>query len=247
MALYDVSLKLRDDYEILKSSLNDNLLAPGREEDLAWRRYNDRLAMQMAERVMDETFSLRSIYIPLRAFYEREKTTGGFSRTDRFHLEKEQVVDIKTYMDTWLNTPEEHVRFISGGPGSGKSSFTRHFAAKHSGAGHFKVLHIPLHKLQFGSDLSVSIRAHLADLKLFPDGYDPLAVDDPRLLIIFDGLDELSATGSGASKAVVELVREVGQKAPSLNQSRIVKFLLTGRTSVVQCRLKYRDHWRAPD
>ena len=233
-ALFEVSLEYPEDYALLKDSLADNLFALGREVELAWERYQHRLSKLMAEPVMDEAFSLRSIYLPLRAYYERE-TTNRHRQDDRFRLDKDKVVvDAEASLDAWLNAPQDFVRVVSGGPGSGKSTLAKHFAAKRSEAGHFKVLFIPLHKLQFDGDLATSVRAHLADLKLFPNGFGPLAADDPRLLVVLDGLDELSMLGPGASRAVADLVREVEQKAPSLNQSRTVKFLLTGRASVVQ-------------
>ncbi|WP_392530247.1 hypothetical protein [Nostoc sp. C117] len=87
------------------------------------------------------------------------------------------------------------IRVISGGLGSGKSSFTKIFAANQAEKGKIPVLFIPLHHFEPSDDLVEAVGKFVRD-----DGFlrhNPLDKDkaDSRLLIIFDGLDELAIQG----------------------------------------------------
>ena len=58
-----------------------------------------------------------------------------------------KVIDLETELEKWLDKSDKHdaIRIISGGPGSGKSSLTKIWAAKLSAQGKIKVLFVPLH------------------------------------------------------------------------------------------------------
>ena len=73
---------------------------------------------------------------------------------------KRIVVSIEEELLNWVNNPDKDdlLRVVSGGPGSGKSTFARIFAAKVSQIGAARVLFIELHKMDATKDLpSVSV------------------------------------------------------------------------------------------
>jgi predicted PilT family ATPase len=75
-----------------------------------------------------EAFGLKAVYVPLRAYWERNATGDEPSRA----LAKVRVVvDLHDELDASLDNDQrdELLRVISGGPGSGKSSFARMYAA----------------------------------------------------------------------------------------------------------------------
>lgn len=118
------------------------------EREWAWRGYNALLQKRAEEGVFDEPFSLMQIYVPLRAYYVDEQRGSKFS--EEIHevgqRRRKIVVDLETELRQWIAKPTRHdaIRVISGGPGSGKSSFAKIFAARLA-AENRRVVFIPLH------------------------------------------------------------------------------------------------------
>ena len=81
--------------------------------------------------MFSEAFGLRQVYVPLRAYYRRKKTDDDSPDVDRYSKGSQNetfervVVELEEELDTWIQTadPNDAIRVISGGPGSGKSSF----------------------------------------------------------------------------------------------------------------------------
>lgn len=147
------------------------------------------------------------------------------------------VVDLETELENWLSKPkkEDAIRLISGGPGSGKSSLTKMFAAKLAEQGSIKVLFIPLHHFEPSEDLIDAVGKFVNLDGFLP--HNPLDTDhrEDRLLIIFDGLDELAMQGKIAEKTAQDFVREVQRKVDRFNQQKAcLQVLISGRELVVQ-------------
>ncbi|MEA5465791.1 hypothetical protein [Leptothoe sp. PORK10 BA2] len=182
------------------------------EREQGWRLYNSWLQKQIQEPMMFEAFGLEDIYIPLRAYFKRKKagkdsdenftTTGASDHSDK--LER-VVVDLKTELERWVRAADnkDAIRVISGGPGSGKSSFAKIFADHQAHHGSFPVLFIPLHQFDPTGDLVKAVGEFVRYDEYLKE--NPIDPDDQtlRLLVIFDGLDELAMQG--------KLAKEVAQ------------------------------------
>jgi Mrp family chromosome partitioning ATPase len=155
--------------------------------------------------------------VPLRAYYNRKaegqkaeelegRLTGG-KQSERV------VVELEKELESWLNKAkkEDAIRLISGGPGSGKSSFAKMFAAKLAAKGTISVLFIPLHHFEPSDDLIDAVGKFVQMDGILP--HNPLAAEhrESRLLIIFDGLDDQGGRHSG-QESKSKCPNEQGQK-----------------------------------
>ncbi|MFM7580127.1 MAG: hypothetical protein ACKO5Q_24735, partial [Microcystaceae cyanobacterium] len=98
-----------------------------------------------------ENFSLRQIYISLRAYVIREKKNQPKNQEKQY---ERVVMDLHSAIRDWLQQEDKRdgLRIICGGPGCGKSSFTKMLAAELAERGD-RVLWIPLHLLDPTKDL----------------------------------------------------------------------------------------------
>jgi hypothetical protein len=181
-----------------------------------------------------EAFSLKRVYVPLRAYYNRkvegqkceelEARLAGSKQCERV------VVDLEKELETWLTKAkkDDAIRLISGGPGSGKSSFAKMFSAKLAAKGTISVLFIPLHHFDPSDDLINAVGKFVQMDGILP--HNPLAAEhrESRLLIIFDGLDELAMQGKIAEKTAQDFVREVQRKVERFNQGETCLQVLIG-------------------
>jgi hypothetical protein len=211
----------------------------------AWDYYYAWLQMQVQESMFDETFSLSQIYVPVRAYYEVEdkkskkldEDTDAESIESRDKKRKRVVVDLATHLDEWLAKPtrETAVRVVSGGPGSGKSSFAKIYAGQRALRSGIHVLFIPLHQFDLKGDLVSAVGNFIKESNILP--HNPLDAEsaEKRLLLIFDGLDELAMLGKVAEEIAQRFIREVEKTVSNRNLQRIrVQAIISGRTVVVQ-------------
>ncbi|NEP61892.1 MAG: pentapeptide repeat-containing protein [Symploca sp. SIO2G7] len=247
-ALNDQWVEHSQDYLALKEVL-DTPLTQATKREQGWLRYRAWLQKRVEEPMFLEAFSLKQVYVPLRAYYEQEVECPPDQKLERGTIEgKKQelvVVDLNKELETWLQEAksDDAIRLISGGPGSGKSSFGKIFAAQQAEKGEIPVLFIPLHLFKLSDDLVRAV-GEFVQVEGFLS-HNPLDRSDgePRLLIIFDGLDELSMQGKIAAEAAREFVEEVKLKVNQFNhhQTRL-QVLISGREVVVQAnRSKLRQ------
>ncbi|WP_284418425.1 MULTISPECIES: pentapeptide repeat-containing protein [unclassified Bradyrhizobium] len=202
---------------------------------------------------------LSLLYVPLRASYgdtltrsphlksfltEKQKKSADH-RTDLVNV----VDDLEALVETWLlNDIETYdlVRLIRGGPGSGKSTFTKHLVSRivrHGTASDgrsLRIAHVILIPLQHAPvglvDMTNVIgdrlaRFGLADSDFKPDLFRP----DGRLLVVFDGLDELSREGASAleqSRAFIKTLQNWLAVRNSVHVNTLA--IVVGRDMVVQ-------------
>lgn len=195
-------------------------------------QYNAWLQKQANERVFSEAFGLRQVYTPLRAYYiEKPKSKNDNDRIKRI------VVDLHTEIQSWIEhfDADDAIRVISGGPGSGKSSFSKVLAADLAEMNEVPVLFIPLHHFNINDSLIKAVEQFIYQDPILR--INPLDAKDgeKRLLIIFDGLDELSMQGKAADATARDFVDEVINTLSRFN-SRDMKWqaLITGRDLSVQ-------------
>ncbi|MBE9004314.1 pentapeptide repeat-containing protein [Fortiea sp. LEGE XX443] len=235
-----------DKYACLKAEV-DTPFTQANEQERSWLRYAAWLQKQVAEPIFDETFGLEKVYIPLRAYYKIPIKPQKDSYSYRQHQEAEKfeqvVVDLKTELEAWLNkaAPQDAIRVISGGPGSGKSSFAKIFAAEQAAIAEIQVLFIPLHRFEVEDNL-VNAVGEFVKANGFLQ-HNPLEDNDKsRLLIIFDGLDELAMQGKLGAEVAKQFIQKVERKLDNSNQHQTcLQVLITGRELVVQANTNQFD------
>jgi uncharacterized protein YjbI with pentapeptide repeats len=205
-------------------------------QEREWLLYFAWLQKQVDEPMFAETFGLRQVYVPLRAYYrEREKEEAG-EKEYRGQISEQKykkvVVDMETALEEWLErgAKDDAIRVVSGGPGYGKSAFLKMFAARLADRSQ-RVLYIPLHRFEVKDDLKDAI-GNFVDYNEYIS-FDPL--DEEQLLLIFDGLDELFMQGKVLADVANQFIREVKIKVGNFNHDRRrIRVLLSGRDVIVQ-------------
>jgi uncharacterized protein YjbI with pentapeptide repeats len=231
------------DYECLKTQL-DTPFTKASEREQAWLLYRALLQQQIEEPMFLESFGLKQVYVPLCAYYTRRKpqqqAQGSSYRTGLDRPDKERVVvDLSAALQSWIDEAdrEDAIRVICGGPGCGKSSFTKILAAALAETGQVPVLYIPLHLFDLSAELDKAVGTFVQS---DPDGLlppNPLEREqsEPRVLLIFDGLDELAKQGKVGIEAAQQFVREAQKQLYRLNQRTTrLQILISGRDVAVQ-------------
>ena len=228
------------------------------EQERAWSTYYSLLGKQVDQNMFGESFSLRQVYVPLRGYFSeetREGQTGEASeglesrgrRPDMWRTTRHVVVALKQELEGWVARGDQHdaVRVIGGGPGCGKSSFVKMLAAQLAGAGTGpRVLFVPLHQLDLKADLEKSLDDFVQATDILP--YNPMRHEagNERLLVIFDGLDELAMQGKVAASVAQQFVREVDKTVDQRNLAGLrLQVIISGREMVIQANA---SEWRKP-
>jgi uncharacterized protein YjbI with pentapeptide repeats len=229
-----------EEYACLKEAFDTPFTNAGVAEQ-AWQSYAAFLQKQVDGPMFVEAFSLRQVYVPLRAFFTERDAAEKEARFDPRTAEalnvKLTVVSLEEEVNAWLADadPKGAVRIISGGPGSGKSSFARILAAELAERNERRVLFVPLYQLTLSDDLEKSVADYISYAA--PGLTNPLTREQQagRWLVIFDGLDELAMQGKLAAEIAAQFVREVQAKAELINlRANRLKVLISGRELAVQ-------------
>ncbi|MFN7907106.1 MAG: pentapeptide repeat-containing protein [Microcystis sp.] len=236
LALQEQWKDKRDEYSLLLDEI-DTPFNNAWKRERGWLHYRAWLQKQIDEPIFWETFSLKQIYVPLRGFYEEEEIKAT-PDTD-YHREpsfKRIVIKLQEQLETWLEAAksDDAIRLLTGGPGSGKSSFCKVFAAQQARL-EKQVLYIPLHRLSFSTDLVTAVQTFVQHDGFLPENPLEPSDQDLKLLIIFDGLDELSMQGKIAQEVAQNFINEVREKVHHFNQNKTrLQVLISGRDVVVQ-------------
>ncbi|BAZ31923.1 pentapeptide repeat-containing protein [Cylindrospermum sp. NIES-4074] len=241
LSLYKEFAKNRHKYQSLLDNL-DNPFNEAIERQLEWQIYSQWLQKQVVnERMFDEAFGLKEVYVNLRGYYKRKikgEKNKDFTRRGREEEKFDQVVvDLETELDAWLNKAEskDAIRVISGGPGSGKSSFSKIFAANQAQKGEVRVLFIPLHRFAVTDNLISAVGEFVKTNDFL--NHNPLESKnlESRLLIIFDGLDELAMQGKIGAEIAQQFILKIESSLGNFNHQKTrLQILITGRDLVVQ-------------
>jgi uncharacterized protein YjbI with pentapeptide repeats len=236
------------DYTALKEVL-DTPFTQATEREQGWLRYRAWLQKRVEEPMFLEAFSLKQVYVPLRAYYERQVECQAEQKLELgIHPGKSYeriVVDLNIELETWLQEAksDDAIRLISGGPGSGKSSFAKIFAAQQAEKGEIPVLLIPLHLFTPSDDLVKAVGEFIQIEGFLRQNPMDRSDGEERFLIIFDGLDELAMQGKIAEETAKQFVDEIRSKVWQFNQHKTrLQVLLSGREVAVQTnRTKFRE------
>ena len=258
----------------------DSPFLPALQEEQAWAVYARTHILQPLQEPLfgQDHITLERIYVPLRAAMALKTTdpeTAERQEADRpgpVHgngAQKRRVVDPEQALMAWAKTAgkDDALRVISGGPGSGKSSFARMLAGKLVEAGIIRVLFFPLQRFRVADKLTEAVKEALAAdpagaqfpktpleaLSLQPVGQpvgQPAGQPAGRILLILDGLDELRAPGATAQQETSLFVQEVCRTLETFNLTPLAEgrarllALVCGRTLAVQ---SVRQSLRAPN
>ena len=236
LALQEQWKDKRDEYSLLLDEI-DTPFNNAWKRERGWLHYRAWLQKQIDEPIFWETFSLKQIYVPLRGFYEEEEIKAtpdiDYHREPSF---KRIVIKLQEQLETWLEAAksDDAIRLLTGGPGSGKSSFCKVFAAQQARL-EKQVLYIPLHRLSFSTDLVTAVKTFVQHDGFLPENPLEPSDQDLQLLIIFDGLYELSMQGKIAQEVAQNFINEVRDQVKSFNNNKTrLQVLISGRDVVVQ-------------
>ncbi len=245
MALNDEWRSNPSEYNaILQKTDTPFTIAANRE--LEWQRYNAFLEKQINEPVFGESFGLSQIYIPSRGYYKQYVDKEQDSElSERIHSDANKIYKkvpffVSDELDKWVNTSESKhcIKFISGGPGSGKSSFAKIWSASVASKQAIKVLFVPLHLFDLQSDIMDAIGKFVALNQDIQFSFNPLSPKESKdkLLIVFDGLDELSQQGKYATEIAHNFVTTLDSLSKNLNRDNNIQvlFLIAGRELAIQ-------------
>ncbi|MBN8681373.1 MAG: pentapeptide repeat-containing protein [Chitinophagales bacterium] len=213
---------------------------PAAKRELEWARYSAFLQKQIEEPVFAETFSLRQIYIPLRAYTKKvlDKKESASLSIENNKLEKTPFW-LGEALDTWLKTQDARqcIRFISGGPGSGKSSFAKMWCAERAKKNDIKTILIPLQYFDVQGDIPDAVDRFVRRMPELDFSFHPLGGGrSEKILLVFDGLDELSQQGKFATEVAGNFIHALNAYSSQINRDKDIKalFLITGRELSIQ-------------
>ena len=203
-----------------------------------WRLYRAWLISEFRTvPVFDENFAVDQLYVPLNAWHQakRERDAQGGRKKSR------AVVRLDDDTMAWLRGERgaNRLRLVSGGPGSGKSTAMKALAATLAEKGNddrqADVLLFPLQRFQWRSGIVESVGATLGT---YADGmqHNPLEPTHLRerenpLLLIFDGLDELTASAQVGEAISATFLRDLST-ALRYWENRRVWVIVTGRDAI---------------
>ena len=145
------------------------------------------------------------------------------------------MVGLAETFDAWLQRFDKNdaLRVVAGGPGSGKSSLVKWWAAQvMQREPMVPTLLVPLHYLK-----TLDLEREVGDYaKLCGFPANPLDTDEGerRLLLILDGLDELDVDQKGGRDAAAALVTAVHQLLLKNNHNFEIQVVLAGRALIVE-------------
>lgn len=247
-ALYCEWFRTPEDYRRLLDHV-DSPFRPAWEQEQEWRAYNAWLQAETDASVFGASFGLRQIYVPLRASVPQPDEENG-------KPQKPRVVASHAALHAWVKAQQsaDAIRLISGGPGSGKSSLAKMFAAEISQGGQMRVLFIPLQhfNMKKALDEAVGYFLQMSPREDRANGWfktNPLHdhTSSLPLLLIFDGLDELMAPSDTADRVAGEFLQELQRTLIIHNGTEPPARLLAlvcGRTLSIQSG---RMHVRRPE
>ena len=235
-ALHQEWRKQGERYAPIKAAL-DTPFAKASEREQAWRSYNAYLHQRIEAGAFGEAFGLKQIYIPLNGYREENDTPDATQDIDPHHAKRRVVFGLDDELLAWLrqSNKDDAVRVLSGGPGSGKSSFAKMFAVHVVDQCALKVLFVPLHLLDPSGDFVEALGRFVRNEGMFP--FNPLHPEaaESKLLLILDGLDELANQGQAAALTARDFINAVQNFVYQRNLTALnLRVLFSGREVVVQ-------------
>lgn len=250
-ATFEVWTKRPEYYEPIAAAV----LAPSAaaaELSLSWNAYRAQLVHDFEVKPIfgqeERGISIAQLYVPLRGFWpkvEFEDAGTYYDPADR--AAQANIAMIDDALLEWLNSdsPEDWIRLIGGGPGSGKSTTLKAFARRAADLSQWRPLLVPLQRIQVEKDLKEAINAFFTEQTDGPFTLPPLGresvEDGAPLLLIFDGLDEIAAPGEAAKDVIGTFANKLSNLYSALlgSGNRKIKMVVSGRMPAFQVARRY--------
>jgi uncharacterized protein YjbI with pentapeptide repeats len=242
--------------------LKDAATAPSHGElkrEVAWERHSKWIQKHFISDPIfsleeDERTPLSAVYVKPRAFWNGKivHTEAGGSPKDETEFHTANIVDLHAHLHDWLDDENgEPIRLVAGGPGSGKSAFSRAFSYEVLDRQEFRVVYTHLQRLNFvGADLYQTLGENLrrnnddVDIKgsegFYENPLDWRSSDQLPILIVFDGLDELSPSEETSSDLARKLVQTAGNLVNQYSRANArIRVLILGRDVACESALSF--------
>ncbi|MEP1535542.1 MAG: pentapeptide repeat-containing protein [Paracoccaceae bacterium] len=241
-------------FRVLEDALT-GIAGEGARRDTHWARHAHWISHQFTDAPIfspdeEEIVPLEAVYLPLRCFWHEKKPVVDEDENEETIISA-HIADLHSQTSKWLSADarKEPLRVIAGGPGSGKSSFARAFAHKVIQEGKHRVLFV---RLQFAS-LTGSLAEDIArycnqyDNSVAKNGNpgipgNPLdwrKQDPTPIVMIFDGLDELSTNDDEGNRYAREFLLALKLMLSPLNvDGSPVRAMILGRNIACQSAMK---------
>jgi hypothetical protein len=238
----------RSMFDVLEGSANRaNDLA------LAWEKYRSILIRRFEDQPVfgddpEHGTSVAQVYQPLRCWWDEvdHRNTGEISVDGDVDMDRKvKTIHVDMLEETllsWLSgfDPSDRIRLISGGPGSGKSTFAKRLAAVVAPQPKWNVIFIPLQRLHGMGPLEERINSYFSYEYEEPFDHKTQALNGlvpgghKDWLFIFDGLDELAKEGDGSESAAQDFATSLADFQARLGLSIHARFLVLGRAPSMQ-------------
>ena len=248
-------------YSRLLSAIQESPFDLPARRERGWTTYALRFRNQLAQPLFEETFSIEEVHVPLRAWAYYELPGSGTPDDEQCDPEQDdiraqpdakqrsikwgrEVRHVADWFEGWLAQVwdeqghyhfSEAFRFLTGDPGSGKSTDSRMFAVRHMEGftvpgtkRTLRVLFVPLHQFDYHESLSRGL-GHFCRLAGLAEHPLSEQAEHAPLLLIFDGLDELARSGDLGVETAKAFVNDVRAEVASLKDVRQIAVLFCGR------------------
>ena len=222
------------------------------ETKLEWQEYYITLRRIANLTVFSDTVSLQNLYVSLRGYYIKKVKEDSSINIEEVNRENsthtKYIIDVHKHLNQWIKKTDRHdaIRVLSGGPGRGKSTLCKIWAAELTTQNKdWQVLYVPFHLLNLKSNLEEMIQEYikLPHIPLKSNPITNLKDSKNKLLLIFDGLDELSIQNLQTEVVVKQFIEQLRHLVNAYNYNNLhIKALLTGRDLVIQhCQKIFRS------
>ncbi|THF48628.1 NACHT domain-containing protein [Allorhizobium terrae] len=240
-------------FRVLEDGLT-GLAGEGARRDGHWARHANWVSYQYTDAPIfspdeEEIIPLEAVYLPPRCFWHQTKKDAKKDGTEVLH-KTAHVANLHRTAHDWLASDARHnpIRVVTGGPGSGKSSFARAFAHEVIQRGAHRVLFLQLQHMTLTGSLHDDI-ARYVDRRDTSTGHsgspglpgNPLdwrKTDEVPILMIFDGLDELSTKDEEGERNARELLLALKLMLSPMNTDGTpIRALVLGRNLACQAAM----------
>lgn len=237
-------------FRVLEDGLTA-LAGEGARRDSYWARHAHWISYHYTDMPIfspneEEIVPLKDVYLPLRCFWHTIDSTNNDDGTEE-SIKSAHIADLHSTINAWLSSTKKQdtIRVVTGGPGSGKSSFARAFAHEVIVRGKHRVLFLQLQHMKLTGSLYDDIARYVErrDTAIGQHGSpglpgNPLEwrkTDDIPILMIFDGLDELSTKEEDGERYARELLLALRLMLSPMNADGApIRALVLGRNLACQ-------------
>lgn len=216
----------RNKYKIILNLLEKTPFDDAMSKEEKWFLYYESLRIDIEKPMFGETFSIKDIHVNLRGYYQQNSIDNK--------VIKKIVIDVNEELNRWINSEEKKdcLKIISGGPGYGKTTTLKILASELTFQKNYKVIYIPLQYYHLKDEIEIGVNKFLKD----GDFLKEINIfEEKKLLIIFDGLDELPITDKSLEIATKEFIKHIKNEINSKNRNNIkIKIILSGREIIIQ-------------